>query len=417
MELIEFKAVAEALAIGLLIGGERYRDRADGERSFAGLRTFAIISLLGGVAGLLAEPLYTLGMFTALVVMLALGYAREEGESLGGTTEVAALLTFWLGFAAREHEAIALATAVALVVLLASKKLLHRFVAERVTDVEFLDTLKFLVVVIVVWPLLPDETYGPYDAINPSQIWALVILVSTISYSGYILIRALGGSKGLQISSLVGGLVSTTAVTMSLAHRARETEAMGRLCGVTGVLANSVQLPRLLVLLYVVDQELATLMAAPLLAGFGAGAGGAWLLARMRKVWDDEPTEDVTLQNPYSFRPALKFALLLGAVFVASKVMSEMFGDSGVYATAGVAGLADASAISLSVGAMAHEGTLGVSSAAWAVLIATGANAVLKCIIAAMHGTRTLVFWLAGGFVTMIGTAVAVLIAIDGVPW
>ncbi len=409
--------MGEALAIGLLIGGERYRGRSDGEKSFAGLRTFAIISLLGGVGALLGVPMYTLAMFVALVALLALGYAREEGESLGGTTEVAALLAFWLGFATRDHEILSLATAVALVVLLASKKVLHRFVAERITDVEFLDTLKFLVVVIVVWPLLPDRAFGPYGAVNPSQIWALVILVSTISYSGYVLIRAFGGSRGLQISSLVGGIVSTTAVTMSLAQRARENEEMARLCGVTGVLANAVQLPRLLVLLYVVDRELATMMVGPLLGGFAAAAGGAWLLARIRTVRRDEPSAEVTLTNPYSFTPALKFALLLGGVFVVSKVMGELFGESGVFVTAAVTGLADASAISLSVGAMAHEGTLAVESAAWAVLIATAANAVLKCGIAAVNGTWNLVFWLAGGFATMLLTAGGVLIAMQGTPW
>jgi len=413
----EFKAVGEALAIGMLIGGERYRGRADGERSFAGMRTFAIISVLGAVAALLDEVTYTVAMFAALVVLLGLGYAREEGESLGGTTEVAALLTFWLGFATLEYEPVALATAVALVVILASKKTLHRFVASRVTDVEFLDTLKFLVVVIVGWPLLPDKSYGPYDAINPSQIWALVILVSTISYSGYILVRAFGGSKGLQISSLVGGLVSTTAVTMSLAQRAREHGDLGRLCGVTGVMANAVQLPRLLVLLYVVDKGLATMMAGPLLAGWVAATGGAWILTKIKRSSPSEESPEVTLENPYSFTPALKFALLLAGVFVVSKVMGELFGSSGVYGTAAVAGLADASAISLSVGAMAHDGSLAELSAGWAVLIATGANAFLKCIVAAVNGTWQLVFWLSGGFVTMLGAAGGVLYAMEGAPW
>ena len=170
MGIDEFKAIGEALAIGMLIGGERYRDRGDGEKSFAGLRTFAIISVLGGVAAVLDEPVYTVTMFAALLVLLALGYAREAGESVGGTTEVAALLTFWLGFATMDHEAVAIASGVGLAVLLASKQVLHSFVASRVTDVEFLDTLKFLVVVAVVWPLLPDKSYGPYDAFNPSQI-------------------------------------------------------------------------------------------------------------------------------------------------------------------------------------------------------------------------------------------------------
>ena len=403
-ELGDFRAVGEALAIGLLIGGERYRTRKEGERSFAGMRTFALFAVLGALCALAGEPLFAAVSFAGVVVLLALGYMREEGESLGGTTEVAALVTFWLGFLVGEHEALALATAVALVVVLASKQLLHRFVAERVSDVEFLDTLKFLVVVLVVWPLLPDVGFGPHGALNPARTWGLVILVSTISYSGYILTRALGGKRGLQVSSLVGGLVSTTAVTMALAQRAREAPESSRVLGVTGVLANAVQLPRLLLLVYVVDRGLAELLAVPLLGGFAAAVGGALLLARVN-VGEHPEDQEVALSNPYSFLPALKFGLLLAVVLVASKVTGELFGASGVFGTAAVAGLVDVSAIALSVASMVGEGALGATTAAWAVLLAVGMNALLKVGLALVQGGSGLAFWLSGGFVTMIGVA------------
>ncbi len=401
-EMADFRAVGEALAIGLLIGGERYRTRKEGEKSFAGMRTFALFAVLGALSAVSGEALFAVVSFAGVVVMLALGYAREEGDSIGGTTEVAALVTFWLGWLVADHEALALATAVALVVVLASKELLHRFVAERVSDVEFLDTLKFLVVVLVVWPLLPDRGFGPYEAVNPAQIWGLVILVSSIGYVGYILTRALGGSRGLQVSALVGGLVSTTAVTMSLAQRAKEAPELARFLGVTGVLANSVQLPRLLVLVWVVDHALAEVLWLPLTGGFLAAVAGVALLAG-RSGADEVP--NAVLANPYSFLPALKFGLLLAAVFVASQVAGALFGESGVYGTAAVAGLADASAISLSVAAMVGEGILNARAAAWAVLIAVAVNAAVKCGLAASHGGRELGAWLAGGFVTMVGVA------------
>ena len=405
------KAFGSALAIGLLIGVERYKSRGPDDRKSTGARTFTVISLLGAVCRLLDHQGFTLATFAALAALLGLGYYRESVESLGSTTELTALLTFWLGYLARDHQILAVSSAVVLVILLASKRALHGFVKVEVSDLEFFDTLKFLAVVFVVFPLLPDRAIGPYGFFNPAQAWMLVILVSTISYSGYVLIRLLGGQRGLAVNALVGGVVSTTAVTMSLATRARQAPELARLCGVTGVLANAVQFPRLLVLIWAVDRGLAGTMAVPLLGMFVAGLIGAWFLGRWHREPAQHPALAPALENPYSFWPACKFALLFLGVFLLAKAATVWLGEQGIYLASALAGLVDASAISMSVADMAHAGSLQPQPAAIAILIAVTANAAVKWILAATNGTRDLAFWLGGGFLTMLGTGVVLTFA------
>ncbi len=305
MNLDNYVILAEAFGLGLLIGIERYKDRKEDKQRFAGARTFAIFAVLGAVCGLLGSPLFTALTFTALFAIIAIGYFRESIQGLGMTTEVTALLTFWLGYLLHIHESLAASIAIVLVILLASKRALHGFVRETLSDTEFYDTLKFLAVIIVILPLLPDHQMGPYEFFNPTRVWYLVIAVSTISYSGYVLIRTLGGRRGIELNAVTGGLVSTTAVTLALSEQARRLPECVRLFGVAGVMANAVQLPRLLVLLALVDLDLASRMAIPLIAASVAGLGGAILLANLKRVWDDPPDVDLLLQNPYSLRQAL----------------------------------------------------------------------------------------------------------------
>jgi len=400
----------EALAIGLLVGVERYKSRDSDDKKSAGVRTFTLIALLGAICALLTVPLFTAATFAALVVFLGLGYYRESERSLGMTTEAAALLTFWFGYLVRSHEALMISASIVLVILLASKDTLHGFVKGEVTEVELYDTLKFLAVVFVIFPLLPNRYVGPYDFFNPTQVWLLVILLSAISYSGYVLIRVLGGTRGLQVNALVGGLVSTMAVTMSLAERAREAPEWSRLFGVTGVMANAVQFPRLLVLIGVVHRELAFFLAVPLLGMFVVGLAGAWVVGRVRKVWDEEPSVSLLLTNPFSFWPALKFALLFVGVFFFSKLATVWLGEQGVYPAGAIAGLADVSAISLSVADMVRTDTVSLTTASIAVFIAIAMNAVMKGIVALVNGNRPLALWLGGGFLAMLGTGVVLMV-------
>lgn len=399
----------EALAIGLFIGVERYKSRKPGDAKSAGVRTFPLVALLGAVAALLATPLFTALMFGAMVLLLAIGYHRQTERSLGLTTEVTALLTFWMGFLIATHETLVIATAIVVVILLASKEALHQFARGGVSEIEFYDTLKFLAVVFVVFPLLPDEPVGPHGLFNPTQAWFLVILVSTISYAGYLLVRMLGPERGLRIGAVVGGLVSTVAVTMSLAQRARELPGSSRLFGATAVMANAVQYPRLLLLIWTVHPALAERLAVPFMAATAAGFGGAWVIDNLQRAEAADDAPPLVLANPYSFWPAFKFAALFVVVLAGAHLAEQSMGAEGVLAVSAAAGLADASAISLSLAELVRGGSLSLDIAAWSVIVAVATNAVVKSGLALTNGTRALTLTLSGGLATMLVVAAGLL--------
>ncbi len=393
-----FKALGEALAIGMLVGIERYKGRRSGERESAGVRTFAIFAVMGAVSALVDEVPLTLVTFAALAALLWQGYNRGEGA--GMTTELAALLVFWLGYLVRDFELQVISTGIVMTVLLAAKRGLHDFARESVSETEFYDTLKFLVVVFVIFPLLPDRSMGPYEFFNPTQVWTMVVLVSTISYVGYLATRILGHSRGLGVSGIVGGLVSTTAVTMSLATRARGAPTHARICGVVAVSANAVQFPRLLALAWFVDETLGRFLALPLLGMAITGMAGAWVLSK--SVRAEEPGVDMPMENPFSLTPALKFGLFFVVIFLFVKLAGAWMGAEGVYIASAVAGLGDASAITLSMADMVKEGAIPIPAAGIAVFIAITMNALVKWVMSLWYGTKELAFWMGGGFVTML---------------
>lgn len=407
-DLDSLKLLGEALAIGLLVGVERYRGREPGEKKSAGVRTFAIFCLLGALCGILATTAFTVATFLAVAALVLLGYYRSPGNSLGFTTELAALLVFWIGFLLSIHETAAISLGIVLTIFLASKQLLHHFVREQISAAEFEATLKFLAVVLVVYPILPDKEMGPYGFFNPQQVWGLVILVSTISYVGYFLIRWLGDRRGLVLGSLAGGVVSTTAVTMSLAERARAAPETSRLMGAVAVLANAVQGPRLFLLLWVVNRGLARTLAVPLLGMAIVGLAGSWLLIRRA---GDTSEIDIPLQNPYSFRPALKFGLFFVAILFLVEVASQWLGDRGILIASGIAGAGSTSAVALSVSELVQKGALAPIVAGLSIMIAIATNALTKWIMTWINGTRQMAFWLGGGLLTMLAAAFLSILA------
>ena len=407
-DLDTLKLLAEALALGLLVGIERYRGREPGEKKSAGVRTFAIFCLLGALCGIFATIAFTVATFAAVAALVLLGYHRSPRDSIGFTTELAALLVFWIGYLLSLHETAAISLGIVLTIFLASKRSLHHFVREQISEAEFEATLKFLAVVMVVYPILPDREMGPYGFFNPRQVWGLVILVSTISYLGYFLIRWLGKSRGLILGSLAGGIVSTTAVTMSLAERAREAPETSRLMGAVAVLANVVQGPRLLLLLWVVNRSLALSLALPLLGMAVAGLAGSWVLTRSANKRSDF---DIPLQNPYSFRAALKFGLFFVAILFLVEVASHWLGDRGILIASAVAGAASTSAVALSVSELVGQGSLVPLVAKGSILIAIATNALSKLVLTWIYGTRQMAFWLGSGLVTMLAVAFLSLLA------
>ena len=402
IDLVQARLMAEAIAIGLLVGIERYKARELGEKRTAGVRTFAAISLLGGLCGLADELAVSIVSFAALALLIAIGYYRESARSPGLTTESAALIVFWLGFLVHRHEVLAISTAIVLTIMLASKESMHAFVRDSISERELYDTLKFLAVVLVIFPLLPDRAIGPLGFFNPSKTWLLVILVSTIGYAGYFLIRVLGDKRGLLLSVLLGGVVSTMATTVSLAGQARRSPGSARLLGVAAVAANAVQFPRLLLLVAVVAGSFAEQLAFILLPMMLVGFLGAALLSR--RLEEDRPDIRLPLTNPYSLTPALKFAAFFVGILFLVRYAESLLGNQGAFLASLLGGTVSASAVALSLAHLVRDGSLSVPTATLALLVGISANALVKLLVTSTQGSGRLAFWLGGGLATMLAT-------------
>lgn len=396
-----FASLGLAAAAGLLIGLERERSRPQdetGEAFLGGARTHPLLALGGGVATLVAREVGAFAFaipFAALVLFLGLNYAGEvrRDRHRGITSEAAFLLSFLLGalaltrgvFPALTYKVVAVAAvAVVATFLLSSKPTLHPLV-RRVTREEATATLEFLIVAVVVLPLLPDRTYGPLDVLNPFQIGVLLVLISGLSFAGYVASRLLGARRGLGITGLVGGLVSSTAVTLSMAGRARERPAIADSAALAVMLASTVMFARVLAIVAVVNPALRGPVALPMTAGVLAGLA-ATLVLWLRSGRATTKEETVALSNPFELGAALKFALLFAAILLGSKAATVHLGTAGIYAAGLLAGSTDVDAITLSVAKLAGEGGLAPGVAATTIFLGTASNTLVKGIMGAVVG-------------------------------
>lgn len=348
-----------ATLLGLLVGLERERKRQDRGSIFAGIRTFPLIALFGALSALL-QPLVgaavvPLGLL-ALGTLLALSYWRtSQGDKVGGTTEVAALVTFGLGVTAGlGFYVTALAGAVIATGVLSLRTELHAL-AGRLTSEDLYAVVRFAAVSLVVLPLVPDAAYGPWGVLNPRTIWLLVVLISGVSFVGYVATQLFGTQRGLLFSGVVGGLASSTAVTLSFSGRSRELQAQaepgdggsGATLLATGVLlATNMTLVRLLVYLSVIKPALVTAVLPPFAGLSAVTLLGAGLLYRRGR---SQTAQLPALENPFRLRPALTFALLYAAVALAARAAQELLGPEGLYAAGVLGGLTQLDAITLSV--------------------------------------------------------------------
>ena len=363
-----WKSIAEALLIGLLFGAQR---ETSVPSTVAGTRDFTVIAMMGAACGLLNQPLVT--MMVMLVAALAWPrFADRSEETSGLTTRLAALLTFLLTLLTAVPglpgaEPVAVAVAVVAVGFLEMKRQVHVFVREIITDIEFNDTLKFLAVVFVIYPLLPEGRFGPYGAFEPRTVWVFVILVSTISYVGYFLERFLGG-WGIRLTGLLGGISSTTAATMAFAKAAKESPAQLGLLWQASTLANAVQFPRVLALMAALNWPLAVAMAWPLLVMSGAGfLLSLWPLAPATA--DGASTTSLPLRNPLRLRPALRFGLVFAAILIISRAAVANFGAAAVFVTSLVGGLIDVDSIVVSTSEVQAAGRIAGTGAQQAIFL------------------------------------------------
>lgn len=405
--------LAAALAVGLVIGlerGWRERELAEGSR-VAGLRTFALIGLFGGVTAQLrgpfgAWPLAAGLLALALVTIVAYSAWMRSSGRLSATSTVAALLTFALGaLAASGSPALAAGVAVIVAVLLDLKSTLHRWL-RRIEQRELSAALQMGVLSIVVLPLLPDQGYGPYQALNPYRLWWAVVLVSGLSLGGHVAMRASGPQRGLLWTGLLGGLASSTAATLTLARQARQDPAL-RPPAAAGILAAcGVMFLRMTLIAVSLQPSLGRALAAPLLAA------GAALLAlallqwqRLGGPWHATSTHDEARSAagqedppPFDLSVALGFAAFLGAMAVLGRAAHEVFGTTGLYGLALASGLADVDAILITLVRMQATGALPLGAALLATLLAAASNQISKAGIAWVTGGAALGRQVLGGY-------------------
>lgn len=390
-----FERLAVALALGLLIGLERgWKTRAldEGQR-VAGVRTFAVIGLLGGLSAvltLLTSPLTLSAAMVGMGAFLAINhwYMLQQGEDLGATTLVAALATYALGaLAGFGGLAVAAAGAVVLVAVLGVKQQLHRFV-QRIEAKELAAVIQLLAISVVLLPVLPDQGYGPFEAINPYRIWWMVVLIAGLSFLGYVTIKVIGPSRGILLTGLLGGLASSTVTALNLARLARASgeKAAQPLLAAGAVAAVATMYPRGLVVVAVIAPDLALRLAWPLgLATLTAAVSVGW---RFRKNTALEDPESLQPHNPFELSMALKFAALLTAVMLAARALKAWTGDAGLYILSFVSGLSDVDAILLSLGSMWSDDEIVATVATFGMVIAVVTNTLVKPALIAIVGAR-----------------------------
>lgn len=384
-ELSFFYSLAISLAIGLLIGSERgWHTRAQEEGTrVAGIRTFTLISALGGVTAFVSQrvlPEWSLLIcalvFIPLTLLLIAGYVQSSRSLavLSITTEVAAMLTFWLGaLPAYGFGLAATATAVILALVLHMKNQLHHWL--RVIDEqEMLGTLQFLIVSVVLLPLLPNQGYGPWQAINPYELWWMVVLISGLSLLGYFATRLVGTRRGILATSLAGGLVSSTSVTLTLSKLHRDVPDSG---GITAgiLLAWATMFARIVIVVTALRPSLVPDIMVPMaLAFFGLLGVALW---HFRTSVGESGAQNSVVRNPFQLIPALQFAALLGAVMLAGHALEYWLGDAGLYLLSVVAGIADVDAIVLSLSPQAGA-ELSELVVVTCITLAAASNTIIK---------------------------------------
>jgi uncharacterized membrane protein (DUF4010 family) len=375
-----------ATLLGFLIGLERERKREIQGSIFAGIRTFPLIALFGAVVGQLMEvagPFLLVGAFLALAVLVALAYWRETaGEKVGGTTEVAVLVAFGLGVMAGLGQAVpALAGAVIATGVLSLKQEL-RHLSVAATRQDLFAVVQFAAVSLVVLPLVPDEPFGPWGVWNPRTIWLLVVLISGVSFVGYILTKAIGARRGIGLSGLLGGVASSTAVTLSFSENSRRRPELSSVYAVGVLAATAVMAPRLVAILGLVQPRLIVPSLLPLAAIFLVAVIGAVLA--LRRSARSEAAE-ARISNPFELKTALQFALLFAVVLLVARAAQEYFGAAGVYLASVLAGITQLDAIAVSLAIQVGDG-LDTTIAARGLALAVAANSLFKAGLALTLG-------------------------------
>ena len=398
-----------ALLIGALIGLEReFFQQKRESPNFSGIRTFALIALMGAVSAFLVADFGNITVIltlSGLILLISVGYLGTiytKKMVTGITTEITAILTFLFGvLVMTDYAMFAIVLAVSVTLLLAFKGTLHGFIRNMSTEDIFV-TLKFALVAAVILPLLPNRPIDPWGLFNPFQVWLMVVLVSGIGFGGYVFMKILGTSKGIYISGIFGGLASSTATTISFASASRQYPGMAIHYARAVILASTVMFPRIFVLILLIHPPLAIKVAIPLLVMLISGL--VYIFFFQKKSFDEEEAvhPEFTITNPLKLSTAIKFGLLYALISIVVDIAQRFLGSSGVYLVSFVAGITDVNAITLSISRLTSTVQLTLNVAAIAVIIAALVNTLAKGVISFVSGSPELRKTVIRAFVIML---------------
>jgi uncharacterized membrane protein (DUF4010 family) len=396
-------SLAAAIAVGLLIGLEREQSKDDrgasalesgaklaGTSSMGGVRTYPIFALVGALATMLEPasmwlPLVALsGVIALVVVSYAADVRSGANPDHGVTTEISIIATYLIGAFATSRGVVepmadrlvlvaGVGTAVAF--LLSSKQHFHGF-ARRVSRDDFYATTKFLIVAVIVVPLLPDRDIGPLGAINPRHLGILVVTISGLSFLGYVAMKLWGARRGLLFGAALGGLVSSTAVTLSFSNRTKAQPALAGVAAGAIATAWTIMLGRVVVLIVLVEPSLLRTAGLPIGAMIVASLIG--LAMMFRRPAEGVKDGELVLDNPFDLFSAVKVTLMFGAVLLATKGASHYLGDQGLYLASALGGTTDVDAVTLSTARLATTASVGHLVATTSILIGIAVNTLVK---------------------------------------
>jgi uncharacterized membrane protein (DUF4010 family) len=383
-----------ALVLGAIVGTQRgwvMRNSVEGSR-VAGIRTFSLVSLFGGLIALLAKiysPLLLGFALLALVILACIAFVIQQRKSkdISITGVVSLLITFVLGsLTVSGYTVLAASAAVITAVVLDNKSELHQAL-QKLQEYELDAALRLLMISIVLLPLLPNKTYGPWNAVNPYEIWWMVVLIASISFVGYFAIKIGGAKRGILFTSLFAGLSSSTALTLQFSHLSRKQSSLSPLLASGILLSCGTMFPRLLIVLFIINPFLIAYLWPALITMTAAIYFPVWWIWRRADVNYVEPNK--TTANPLALRSALFFGVVLIAIMLLSKALSEWLGSTGTLLLAALSGITDVDAISLALARQSQD-SLTLDIAALGIVIAAAMNTLVKMMMVVTIGDRQL---------------------------
>jgi uncharacterized membrane protein (DUF4010 family) len=391
---------AVALGIGLIIGAERERSkRRDNIGAVAGIRTFAIAALLGAASFVTNLGLHIAALI-CIMIFISVAYYTNKSNDPGLTTEISLLFTFILGGLTISNISLAASLAILTALLLLTKKRIHGFVLKTVTNTELYEFLMLAAATLIILPIVPNEYIGPFKAINPRNLWLIVIFIMLINALSHLALRLLGQRIGLPIAGFLSGFISSIATVASMGERAKSNSSLCKaaVCGATfSSLATIFQLTLLLAIVHI--QTLYTLKW-PLF--FAAATISVYAATFAFKIFRQDIHHQTRKDEPFSIKTAIWFAAMIAIVLIISAALKVWLGQKGLIIASGIAGIADSHSPSISVATLAAAGSISSQDAVIPILTALSVNSISKAIMAFANGSKQYAIYVILGLILQI---------------